>query len=475
MKEALVILANNSDAATETIAATIFRKYDIRGIVDVTLDEQTVRLIGRGFGSTLRDLGEREVIVARDTRLSSPAYASALIDGLRQTGIDVTDIGATPTPVANYATHALDIPNAIIVTGSHNPANYNGLKLIVRREPWHDEDLQALYRRIVAGDFHSGSGNLRQRSVISRYIDRLTRDIRLARPLKVAIDCGNGIAGPIAPAALRRLGCQVHELYCKPDGRFPNHHPNPSEPENLKALQQSVIDHRLDLGLALDGDGDRLGVVDSSGKIIWPDRQLMLFARDILATHPGSPIVYDVKSTCHLQRFIGEHGGEPLMVASGHSLLRQKMKEVAAPLAGELSGHIFFSDRWPGFDDGLYTAVRLLEIVAASDRPSTDLFAELPDSPCTPEIVIGFPSEQALRQFMDDFAQLDRGDEEISVTAIDGLRLEYPHGWGLVRASNTTPSLSLRFEADDEQSLEAIKASVRGQIARIAPELPLDF
>ncbi len=475
-REALGIPASSSQTPFMAApAATIFRKYDIRGVVDVTLNEQIVQLIGRGFGSTLRDLGECEVVVARDTRLSSPAYAKALIDGLRTSGIDVTDLGATPTPVANFATHELEIPNAVVVTGSHNPSNYNGLKLIVHRQPWHGDRLQALHQRIVAGDFHHGDGRLTQRSVVSRYIDRIAREITLARPLKLAIDCGNGISGPVAATLLRRLGCQVHELFCQPDGRFPNHHPNPSEPENLKALQQTVIDHRLDLGLALDGDGDRLGVVDASGKIIWPDRQLMLFAREILRERPGSPIVYDVKSTCHLERFIAAAGGQPLMVASGHSLLRQKMAEVDAPLAGELSGHIFFRDRWYGFDDGLYTAARLLQIVAASPLPSDELFAELPDSPCTPEITIAFESEAALQQFMEAFAALDRGGEEITVTSIDGLRLEYPHGWGLVRASNTSPSLSLRFEADDEPSLEEIKASVRCQIHQLLPTLPLDF
>jgi len=474
----LGIPASSSEAAlavSNTPAPTIFRKYDIRGIVDVTLNEGIVEQIGRGFGTTLREREEQRVIVARDARLSSPAYTEALIRGLRGSGIDVTDIGATPTPVANFATHALGIPNAVIVTGSHNPANYNGLKLIVRRAPWHGDRLQALHRRIVAGDFQQGEGGLQQRSVVSRYIDRLASGVTIERPLKVAIDCGNGIAGPVAATLLRRLGCQVHELFCKPDGRFPNHHPNPSEPQNLTTLQQTVIDHHLDIGLALDGDGDRLGVVDASGKIIWPDRQLMLFARQILRERPGSPIVYDVKSTCHLQHFIEAAGGQPLMVASGHSLLRQKMRSVGAPLAGELSGHLFFGDRWYGFDDGLYTAARLLEILAASPRPSDELFAELPDSPCTPEITIPFESEQALESFMEAFAALDRDGEGVTISSIDGLRLEYPQGWGLVRASNTTPSLSLRFEAEDEDSLEAVKASVRRQIHRLLPALPLAF
>ena len=479
VKGALATLANNNHAPVEVASgipvSTIFRKYDIRGIVDVTLNEDIVHRIGLGFGSTLRERGEQQVIVARDTRISSPGYAKALIRGLRETGIDVTDIGATATPVANFATYALDIPNAVIVTGSHNPPNYNGLKLVVNRESWHGEKLEALNQRIVAGTFTHGDGKLVSRSVSSRYIERVANSVRISRPLNIAIDCGNGIAGPVASALLRRLGCRVHPLYCTPDGRFPNHHPNPSEPENLKALQQTVVDHHLDIGLALDGDGDRLGVIDSCGKIIWPDRQLMLFAQEILKQRSGSTIIYDVKSSHHLDRVIRSAGGTPLMVASGHAILRQKMKETGAPLAGELSGHLFFSDRWNGFDDGLYTAARLLEILANTAASSSALFSTLPDSPCTPEISIAFDSEQALQAFMDRFTQLDRSHEQVEVSTIDGLRLEYPHGWGLVRASNTTPSLSLRFEADDEQALEEIKASIRQQILGIAPTLAAVF
>ncbi len=475
----MVTLANNNPAsvaaASDIPVKTIFRKYDIRGIVDVTLNEDIVKQIGRGFGSDLVEQQEQQVIVARDTRLSSPAYAQALISGLRDTGIDVTDIGATPTPVANFATHALDIPNAVIITGSHNPPNYNGLKLVVGRKPWHADKLEALNQRIIDGAFSYGDGKLVSRSVTSLYIERVVGSVQIERPLSVAIDCGNGISGPVASALLRRLGCRVHTLYCKPDGRFPNHHPNPSEPENLKALQQAVIDHHLDIGLALDGDGDRLGVVDSSGKIIWPDRQLMLFAQEILKQQPGSTIIYDVKSSCHLDRVIRRAGGEPLMVASGHAVLRQKMRETGAPLAGELSGHLFFADRWDGFDDGLYTAARLLEILANTTQSSSELFATLPDSPCTPEINISFNSEEALLAFMEAFNRLDRDNEQVDVSAIDGLRLEYAHGWGLVRASNTTPSLSLRFEADDEQALETIKASIRRQLLRVDPSLNLTF
>ncbi len=454
---------------------TIFRKYDIRGIVDTTLTEDIVYLIGQGYAATLLDLGESGAIVARDTRLSSPTYCEAFSQALLDSGVNVTDIGAVPTPVANFAVHEFGIGNAVIVTGSHNPSNYNGLKLVVQGQPFHSEKLVTLYQRIAQGDFRSGRGQLTQHGIVPEYIRQLSAGIHIERPLRVAIDCGNGISGPVATGLLKTLGCQVHELFCEPDGRFPNHHPNPSVPENLQALQQLVIDGHLDIGLALDGDGDRLGVVDSTGKIIWPDRQLLLFAREILRERPGSTIVYDVKSTRHLESFIRQAGGVPLMVASGHSLLRRKMQETGAPLGGELSGHLFFNDRWFGFDDGLYTAARLLEILSHTEQSSSELFATLPDSPSTPEITIDFGCEQKLQDFMQAFQRLDHDSEVQRITAIDGLRIEYPHGWSLVRASNTTPSLSIRFEADDDVSLQHIEALISQRIHQLEPGLTLPF
>ena len=461
--------------ASQTPDKSIFRKYDIRGIVGTTLSAEIIYQIGRGFGATLLDLGERQAITARDTRLSSPAFHQALQQALLDSGIDVTDIGATPTPLANFATRRLGIANAAVITGSHNPCNYNGLKLIVGGKPFHDTQLTQLYQRVIRTDFKEGKGQLTKQKIVPDYIDEIKENIEITCPLRVAVDCGNGISGPVASRLLTALGCEVTELYCEPDGHFPNHHPNPSEPENLRVLQDTVIEQQLDLGLALDGDGDRLGVIDSTGKIIWPDRQLMLFARDILARLPGRTIVYDVKSTRHLESVIREAGGIPLMVASGHSLLREKIEETRAPLGGELSGHLFFNDRWYGFDDGLYTAARLLEILCQSEQSSSDLFATLPDSPSTPEITIDFGSEEKLRAFMEDYITLDRNSGDTRIIATDGLRLEYPTGWSLVRASNTSPSLSVRFEADDQASLEQIEAQTRREILRVAPELQLPF
>lgn len=466
------VTAAADDAPTE-VPAAIFRAYDIRGVVDETLTPAMAYQIGRAFGTEAWECGEQSVVVGRDGRLSSESLAEELIKGLCESGRDVIDIGRVPTPVVYFATHYLNARSAVMVTGSHNPANYNGFKLVLQGEALAEEGIQQVYRRIQSQDFSVGEGSYIQQDLISDYTARIHADAQFKRGLKVVVDCGNGVAALVAPGQLRSMGCEVIELCCEVDGAFPSHHPDPSQPVNLQGLIAAVKQHGADVGLAFDGDGDRLGVVDSQGKIIWPDRVLMLYARQVLKQHPGATVVYDVKSSRHLHRLIEQAGGQPLMWKAGHSLMKAKLKESGALLAGELSGHIFFNDRWYGFDDGLYAAVRLLEILSQDTRPSATLFADLPDALSTPEILVRM-DEGEHHRLMDKLVQ-EIDLPEAQLILIDGVRAEFKDGWGLVRASNTTPCLSFRFEAQNEPALEHIQTLFKLQLSRFAPQLELPF
>ena len=456
-----------------TLNQEIFRAYDIRGIVETALTPDAVREIGQAFASEALTQGQHTVVIGRDGRLSSRDLAKALGDGLCAGGCDVVDIGMVPTPVLYYATHKLETGTGIMVTGSHNPPAYNGLKMLIAGHSFFGDSIQELYRRIIAGDLKCGKGHYQQQDVIPDYLDAITSDIQLARPLKIAVDCGNGAAGVVATELFSRLGCEVTELFCDVDGTFPNHHPDPSKPENLEAVKQAIAEHALDLGLAFDGDGDRVGIIDDQRNIIWADRQMMLYAADVLERKPGATIIFDIKSSTHLADFIEAHGGVPLMWKTGHSFIKAKMKETGAELAGEMSGHIFFKERWFGFDDGLYSAARMLEILSKHNQPTSAVFDELPDSINTPELQILF-AEGEHYKFMERFKQeADFGDADI--LAIDGLRVNFADGWGLIRPSNTTPCLVLRFEADSEARLRAIQDKFRQEILKQDSNLDVPF
>lgn len=451
----------------------IFRAYDIRGIVETALTPDAVTQIGRAFASEARAQNQGTVVIGRDGRLSSPELAGALSDGLRAGGCNVIDVGMVPTPVLYYATHKLETGTGIMVTGSHNPPQYNGLKMLIAGNTIYGDGIKSLYRRIVDGHLDSGDANYEQLDVIPAYIDTITSDIQLARPLDIAVDCGNGVAGVLAVELFSKLGCKVTELYCDVDGTFPNHHPDPSKPENLDDIRQAIATHALDLGLAFDGDGDRVGIIDDKQKIIWADRQMMLYAADVLDRKPGAQIIFDIKSSTNLAKFIEQHGGEALMWKTGHSFIKAKMKETGAELAGEMSGHIFFKDRWFGFDDGLYSAARMLEILSRRNQSSSEVFAELPDSVNTPELQIMF-EEGEHYAFMEKFKQQADFDNAEIIT-IDGMRVNYPQGWGLIRPSNTTPCLVLRFEADSQAALDEIQDKFRQEILKQDSSLELPF
>jgi phosphomannomutase/phosphoglucomutase len=455
------------------IPAEIFKAYDIRGIVGKTLTPEIAELIGRAIGTQARALSQQAVCIGRDGRLSGPALSQALARGLQAAGIDVVDIGCVATPMLYFATYELNTGSGVMVTGSHNPPDYNGLKMVVAGETLSGEAVQALRRRIEADDFASGAGSYRQTDITQAYMQRIVGDVKLARPLHIVVDAGNGVAGAFAPALYRRLGCSVRELFCEVDGSFPNHHPDPSHPENLADLIQALRSGSEELGLAFDGDGDRLGVVTKAGRIIYPDRQLMLFAADVLSRNPGAQIIFDVKSTRNLFPWIRSHGGEPVLWKTGHSLIKSKMKESGALLAGEMSGHMFFKERWFGFDDGLYAGARLLEYL--SKRPDVETeFARLPDSVNTPELQIKLQegeSHALIRQLQ----QSARFDGAREVITIDGLRVEYPDGFGLARSSNTTPVIVLRFEADSDAALARIQGDFRRVLLAAKPDARLPF
>ncbi|MCI0653940.1 MAG: phosphomannomutase/phosphoglucomutase [Methylococcaceae bacterium] len=455
------------------IPPAIFRAYDIRGTVDDSLTEDTVTRIGQALGSEARDCGQQTMIIARDGRLSSPRLSQALAKGVQSTGCHVIDLGLVPTPVLYFATHFLDSQSGVMVTGSHNPPNYNGLKMVINGDTLSLGSIQKLRDRIETSDFRSGEGSIESRDLIPDYVGTIIDDVQVGSPLKIVVDCGNGAAGKLAPVLFRTLGCEVVELYCDVDGNFPNHHPDPGKPENLRDLIARVKAENANLGLAFDGDGDRLGVVDSSGKIIWPDRQMMLFAADVLSREPGADIIFDVKCSRNLSKEIVRKGGRPLMWKTGHSLIKAKLKETGAALAGEMSGHIFFKERWFGFDDALYAAARLIEILSADPRPSSEVFKDLPDSINTPELNLNREEGENFR-FVERL-QASNPFSDAKITDIDGLRADYPEGWGLVRASNTTPSLVIRFEAETPKALKAIQEKFRVAMTRVKSDIQLPF
>jgi len=459
-------------------APEIFKAYDIRGIVGRTLTEETVRLIGQALGSEALERtrgrpGKKAFAVGRDGRLSGPSLARALMQGLQESGVDVVDIGMVATPVTYFAAHHLGCGSAVSVTGSHNPPDYNGLKMVIDGVTLSGEEIQSLRRRIEEGRLARGAGQSSIADVLPAYLDRIAGDVKLSRSMRIAIDCGNGVAGASAGTLYRRLGCEVIELYCDVDGRFPNHHPDPSKPENLKELIEAVRAQNAEVGLAFDGDGDRLGVITAGGRIIYPDRQLMLFARDVLSRRPGAPIVYDVKCSRHVAPWIRKHGGVPSLWKTGHSLIKARMKELSAPLAGEMSGHMFFGERWYGFDDAQYAGARLLEILSRSPDASALLNA-LPDSISTPELNWAL-SEGEPHRLIERLQQSANFSGASDIIRIDGLRVEYPDGFGLARASNTTPVIVLRFEADSDAALARIKEEFRRQLCAVKPGVPLPF
>jgi len=459
------------------VPAEIFRAYDIRGIAGSALSAAVVREVGRALAGLGRERGAATFAVGRDGRLSSPELVAALMDGLNAAGADVVDIGVVPTPVTYFAAHHLGTHSAVMVTGSHNPGEYNGLKMVVADSTLSGAEIQDLRRRVEAGKHVGGSGKRRTAAVLDAYVERIVGDVRLSRPFKVAIDCGNGVAGVIAPRLFRRLGCEVTELFSEVDGNFPNHHPDPSKLENLKDLISVLGRREPEIGLAFDGDGDRLGVVTKRGQIVLPDRQLMLYARDVLSRDPGAEIIYDVKCTALLAPWIERHGGKPVVWKTGHSLIKAKLKESGAPLAGEMSGHTFFKERWYGFDDALYAGARLLEILSREKDASAALEA-LPDAPSTPELnwKLAEGEPHALIEGLSrQVAAKNPFGGTRRILTIDGVRAEYTDGFGLARASNTTPVIVLRFEGKDAAALRRIQEDFRKVLQPLKPGAPLPF
>jgi phosphomannomutase/phosphoglucomutase len=459
----------------QTFAPEIFKAYDIRGIVHTTLTAKTVRHIGLALGSEAVARGIKAIVIGRDGRLSGPELSSALAHGITQTGVDVIDIGRVPTPVTYFAAHELGTDSCVSVTGSHNPPEYNGLKMVLGGQTLYGEMIQDLRRRITRLDYCEGNGFVRHANVRQAYLDRIVGDVKLSRPMKIVIDCGNGVAGGVAPDLFRRMGCTVTELFCEVDGKFPNHHPDPSRPENLIDLQRALRETDAELGLAFDGDGDRLGVVTKDGEIIFPDRQLMLFAADVLSRNPGAQIIYDVKCSRWVAESIRHQGGRPLMWNTGHALIKTKLKETGAPLAGEMSGHMFFKERWFGFDDALYTGARLLEIVSRWKDSNWPL-QNLPNAISTPELNIKMEEGEPHAVV----AKLKQGGRNLlpgarELITIDGVRAEYADGFGLARASNTTPVVVLRFEADTQAALTRIKNEFKAALSAAWPGIDTAF
>jgi phosphomannomutase/phosphoglucomutase len=451
----------------------IFRAYDIRGVLDKTLDAGIARQVGKAVGTVVMERNAGPVVVARDGRISGPYLQDGMIEGILSTGCDVLDIGAVPTGVLYYAAHEMAAGSGVMITGSHNPPDYNGFKIMVGGDTLHGKGIHSLYQRIVDDDLLLGTGSVNREDVVPRYIERIAGDIQIEKPLRVVIDCGNGIGGVCAADVLRAIGAEVIPLFDEVDGTFPNHHPDPSEPENLVDLIESVRLMDADLGLALDGDADRLGVVTLAGNIIFPDRVMMLLAMDVLDRNPGATIIYDVKCTGHLADVIRHAGGNPVMYKTGHSLIKAKMKEIGAPFAGEMSGHFFFEERWYGVDDGIYSAARLLEILAGADTPPEAILNALPSSYSTPELKVPMAEGENFA-FIEKFKKVARFDGA-NISTIDGIRADFPYGWGLVRGSNTTPVLVVRFDAETQEALERIKVSFRSQMLAVKPDLQLPF
>jgi phosphomannomutase/phosphoglucomutase len=451
----------------------IFKAYDIRGIVGKTLTPEIVEAIGHAIGSEAASRGQKEICIGRDGRLSGPDLAAALARGIRKAGIGVVDLGMVATPMTYFAAYQLGTNSAVMVTGSHNPPDYNGLKMVLGGETLSGETIQKLRLRLENGDLVHGEGGHREYAIADEYIARIVSDVRLSRPMKVIVDCGNGVPGAFAPRLYREMGCDVEEMFCEVDGNFPNHHPDPSVPKNLQDLIARLETSDAEIGLAFDGDGDRLGVVTKDGSIIYPDRQLMLFADDVLSRNPGAEIIFDVKSTRNLFDWIRQRGGRPLLWKTGHSFIKAKMKETGALLAGEMSGHVFFKERWYGFDDGLYAGARLLEYLSKQADIDATLHG-LPDTVNTPELQIKMAEGEhyALMETLQKTARFPGAEQVIT---LDGLRVEYPDGFGLARPSNTTPVIVLRFEGDDAAALARIQEAFRNVIHAAAPGLELPF
>ncbi|NML61066.1 phosphomannomutase/phosphoglucomutase [Massilia sp. RP-1-19] len=458
-----------------SLSKTIFKAYDIRGVIGSTLDAGIAHKIGVAFGKAALAKGERKVVIGRDGRLSGPELSAALAAGLQHAGVDVIDLGMVATPMVYFGTNVLNAASGIMVTGSHNPPDYNGFKMVLAGEAIHGDTIQALYDSIAAGDgpAAAAAGSYSTHDIRTAYIERILEDVKISRPMKIAVDCGNGVAGAFAGDLYRGMGCDVIEMFCEVDGTFPNHHPDPAHPENLQDLIRVLRETDAEIGLAFDGDGDRLGVVTKDGQIIYPDRQMMLFAADVLSRNPGAEILYDVKCTRHLAPWIEQHGGRPLMWKTGHSLVKAKLRETGAPLGGEMSGHIFFKDRWYGFDDGLYSGARLLELLTRVADPSA-LMNALPQSDSTPELHLHLQEGEnvALIEKLRTGATFDGAERIIT---IDGLRVEYADGFGLARSSNTTPVVVMRFEAESPQALRRIQAEFRRVIVAAKPDAQLPF
>lgn len=453
------------------LSASIFKAYDIRGVVPVTLDAEVAEALGRAFGSAARAAGEKTVAVGRDGRLSGPALVEALIAGLVATGVEVIDVGAVTTPMLYFAAHTL-CTSGIQVTGSHNPKDYNGFKMVLAGRAIYGDEIQGLRKTMEAGTAQlAPGGSVRKVDVTDAYVKRIAGDIKLARPMKIVVDSGNGIAGATAPAIFRAIGCEVTELFSEVDGDFPNHHPDPSKPENLKDLMAALAQGDAELGLAFDGDGDRLGIVTKDGQNIFPDRQMQLFAQDVLSRVPGGTIVYDVKCSQRLAPAIEAAGGKPMIYKTGHSLIKAKMKEIDSPLGGEMSGHIFFKERWFGFDDGTYAGCRLLEILSKSPNAS-DVLNALPTSFSTPELNVAC-AEGEPHAVVDKLVESARFAAPATVSTIDGLRVDWPDGFGLIRASNTTPVLVLRFEGQTDAALKRIETEMLALLRTAKPDAKL--
>jgi phosphomannomutase / phosphoglucomutase len=460
---------------TMTVSASIFKAYDIRGIVDKTLTDEAVRLIGQALASEGIAKGVKQMVVGRDGRLSGPRFADQLALGIQAAGVDVIDIGQVTTPIVYYATYELNTGSGVAITGSHNPPEYNGLKMMLAGETLYGDAIQALLKRIETNNLVTAAvpGKRTSTDMRERYLKRVLGDVKLARPMKIAIDCGNGVAGAFAADMFKGLGCEVQELFCEVDGNFPNHHPDPAHIENLQDLIRCLKDTDAEIGIAFDGDGDRLGVVTKSGAVIFPDRQMMLFAEDVLSRNPGAEILFDVKCSRNLGNYITAKGGRPLMWKTGHSLVKAKMRETGAPLGGEMSGHIFIKDRWYGFDDGLYAGARLLEILSKVKDPNATL-ENLPNSPTTPELQMA--TAEGENHALIAKLQANGGFESAQkVVTIDGVRAEYADGFGLARASNTTPVVVMRFEADTDEALLRIQGDFKRAVLAVKPSAVLPF
>ena len=461
------------------LSNSIFKAYDIRGIVGKTLDPSIAELIGKSFGSAMREQGETTIVVGRDGRLSGPELMQGLTKGLLSVGISVIDLGVVATPMVYFGTNiAINGKNAksgIMITGSHNPPDYNGFKMVLGGQAIYGDQIQALYQRILQQQFSSTNQevNRSEFDIFPEYLARIIGDVKLKRSIKIAVDCGNGVGGAFAGKLFRALGCEVEEMFCEVDGNFPNHHPDPAHLENLQDLIKNLATTDNEIGLAFDGDADRLGVVTKDGSVIFPDRQMMLFAKDVLSRNPGGQIIYDVKCTRNLSSWITQHGGEPLMWKTGHSLVKAKLKETGAPLAGEMSGHIFFKDRWYGFDDGLYTGARLLEILSQVADPNRTL-NELPNAICTPELQLKCAEGEPFT-LLETIKANAHFPTSQSINTIDGVRVEYADGFGLARPSNTTPVVVMRFEADSEEAILRIQNEFKAVIQAAKPSAELPF